>query len=217
IVISSDEEEDPRPAPPRGLRKPRRSKRQEVLEVLDDTPVKHEEETETEKLRRQCHELEQERDMLQNDNRRLSSTVDQLKASTTGRMLNMSALDEAVCCEICTHTMWSPYLLTNCGHTFCQGCLNDWLNTTLSQHRQNSTRGSPAYTCPSCRHAIHTPPVQNFSLKRIVQLAAESRGDSSPRRPQRPSPPVRQQPRGRGGPRRDFPPGPFDDYFRSWR
>jgi hypothetical protein len=59
IVISSDEEEDPRPAPPRGLRKPRRSKRQEVLEVLDDTPVKHEEETETEKLRRQCHELEQ--------------------------------------------------------------------------------------------------------------------------------------------------------------
>ena len=59
IVISSDEEDNPRPKPPRGLRKPRRSKPQEVLEILDDTPVKHEEETETEKLRLLCHELEQ--------------------------------------------------------------------------------------------------------------------------------------------------------------
>jgi hypothetical protein len=60
IVISSDEDDDPRPSPQRGSRKPRRSKPQEVLEVLDDPPVKHEEtETETENLRRLCHELEQ--------------------------------------------------------------------------------------------------------------------------------------------------------------
>jgi hypothetical protein len=58
IVISSDEEDDPRPAPKRSSRKPRRSKPEEVFEILDDTPVKHEQ-TETEDLRRLCYDLEQ--------------------------------------------------------------------------------------------------------------------------------------------------------------
>ncbi|KAI0248205.1 hypothetical protein BJV78DRAFT_1238824 [Lactifluus subvellereus] len=108
IVISSDEEADPRPAPKRGSRRPRRSKPEEVLEILD-TPVKHED-TETENLRQLCCDLEQERDMLQKDNRRLTATIDQLKASTKENTLSVSALDDAICCEVCTHTMWSPYL-----------------------------------------------------------------------------------------------------------
>ncbi len=57
--------------------------------------------------------------------------------------------------------------------------------------------------------------IQNFSLKRIVRLAAESRGESSPRKPQAPPPPPMPPMRGRGGARRDFPPGPFDVFF--WR
>ena len=144
--------------------------------------------------------------------------------------LSIPALDDAICCDVCTHTMWSPYLcvargiflhrsrtdstysLSNCGHTFCQGCLTDWFNTTLAHHRQIGARGMPPYTCPSCRLPARTPPVQNFSLKRIVRLAAESRGESSPRRPQAPPPPPM---RGRGGARRDSPLGPFDIFF--WR
>jgi hypothetical protein len=59
IIISSDEEEDPVPVPKRSSRKPRRLRPEgEVLEILDDTPVKQEE-PETETLRRRCHELEQ--------------------------------------------------------------------------------------------------------------------------------------------------------------
>ncbi|KAI9452646.1 hypothetical protein BJY52DRAFT_1292013, partial [Lactarius psammicola] len=212
IVISSDEEDEHRPAPKRTSRKPKRSKREEILEILEEKPSKHEH-LETDGLQRRCHELEQERDRLQRDNRRLLASMDQLKASTKQNTLSMSALDEALSCEVCTHTMWSPYLLANCGHTFCQGCLTDWFNTTLSQHMQNGARGLPAYTCPSCRHPVRYPPVQNFSLKRLVRLAAESRGESSPQRPQPPPPPVQPPSRGRSGGRRDYTLGPFTGFF----
>ncbi|KAH9164903.1 hypothetical protein EDB89DRAFT_2077454 [Lactarius sanguifluus] len=212
IVISSDEEDEPRPAPKRTSRKPKRAKREEILEISEEKPLKHEH-IETESLQRRCHELEQERDRLQRDNRRLLSSMDQLKASTKQNTLSMSTLDEALSCEVCTHPMWSPYLLANCGHTFCQGCLTDWFNTTLSQHIQISARGMPAYTCPSCRHAVRYPPVQNFSLKRLVRLSAESRGESSPQRPPPPPPPVQPPSRGRGGARRDYTLGPFNGFF----
>ncbi|KAI0291103.1 hypothetical protein BC826DRAFT_508323 [Russula brevipes] len=174
--------------------------------------------------------------MLQKNNKHLSATMSQLKANTSQNTLSVSALDDSICCEVCTHTMWSPYLcvpfrllrltqpvrgrlishfsLANCGHTFCQGCITDWFNTTLEHHRLSTARGPPPYTCPSCRIPVRLPPVQNFSLKRIVRLAAESRGESSPPRPQ-PPPRLASSSRGRGGrggPRRDIP-GPFDPFF----
>ncbi|KAN0135467.1 hypothetical protein V8E53_006746 [Lactarius tabidus] len=214
IVISSDEEDEPRPPPKRSSRKHKRAKPEEILEISEEMPLKHEH-LETESLQRRCHELEQERDVMQRENRRLAASMVQLKASTNQNTLSGSALDEALSCEVCTHPMWTPYLLANCGHTFCQGCLTDWFNTTLSQHLQSGTRGMPAYTCPSCRHPVRFPPVQNFTLKRLVRLAAESRGESSPQRSQPPPPPPPVQPpsRGRGGGRRDYPLGPFMGFF----
>ena len=59
IVISSDEDEEPLSVPKRGSRKPRRSRVEgEILEILDETPVKAEE-PDLECLRQRCHELEQ--------------------------------------------------------------------------------------------------------------------------------------------------------------
>jgi hypothetical protein len=59
IVISSDEEDEHLPVPKRGSRKSRRSRAEgEILEILEETPVKAEE-PELESLRRRCHELEQ--------------------------------------------------------------------------------------------------------------------------------------------------------------
>ncbi|KAI9510080.1 hypothetical protein F5148DRAFT_1182284 [Russula earlei] len=208
IVISSDEDEEPAPASKHGQRKPRRSKPEgEALEIVEDIPVELEE-PETERLRQRCQELEQELNMSQ---KHLSTALNEIKANTKQNTLDVSALEDATSCEICTHPMWAPYLLTNCGHTFCQGCLTDWFNTTLGHHRQAAARGPPPYTCPSCRHPARTPPVQNFSLKRIVSLVAESRGESIPWRPLPPAP--TQPPRGRGGARRDYHPGPFDGFF----
>jgi len=187
IDISSDEEEEPRPASNRTSRKPRRAKPEEILEILEEIPAKHEH-LETESLQRRCHELEQERDRLQRDYKCLAEPMDQLK-------LSVSALDEVLCCDVCTQTMWSPYLLAHCGHTFCQGCLTNWFNTTRRQRNETGARGMPAYSCPSCRHPVRSHPVQNFSLKR---LAAESRGESTAQRPPPVQPPLRK--RGGGGP-----------------
>lgn len=58
IVISSDEDEAPRPASKRTSRKPRRVKPEEILEVLEEKPLKHEH-LATETIQRRCHELEQ--------------------------------------------------------------------------------------------------------------------------------------------------------------
>jgi len=61
----------------------------------------------------------------------------QLKASIrdkTKHMLDASLLEDSISCEICTMKMWTPYILPECGHVFCQTCLSDWFSTTLGQH-----------------------------------------------------------------------------------
>ncbi|KAL0581803.1 hypothetical protein V5O48_000171 [Marasmius crinis-equi] len=48
--------------------------------------------------------------------------------------LDVSDLEELISCEICTMKLWTPCILSGCGHTFCQSCLQDWFSTTLAQH-----------------------------------------------------------------------------------
>jgi hypothetical protein len=149
IVISSDEEDDPRPAPSRISRRPRRSKPTEVLEIFDDAPrpVKHEDSETEENLRRRCNELEQvgsPRNLRvpikvilfklpgarhategqqtpinysrsvesehKGEDRQYTLSFPLRLPKLTSLQLNVSALDEAICCEVCAHTMWSPYV-----------------------------------------------------------------------------------------------------------
>ncbi|KAI1783645.1 hypothetical protein LXA43DRAFT_1102274 [Ganoderma leucocontextum] len=37
-------------------------------------------------------------------------------------------------CPICLQKMWRPYILTQCGHTFCVSCLQEWFNTAYAEH-----------------------------------------------------------------------------------
>ncbi|KIL68882.1 hypothetical protein M378DRAFT_158020 [Amanita muscaria Koide BX008] len=47
--------------------------------------------------------------------------------------VDASQVEEILNCEICTGRMWSPYLLSDCGHCFCQTCLQDWFRTVLNK------------------------------------------------------------------------------------
>ncbi|KAJ3922259.1 hypothetical protein F5877DRAFT_34199 [Lentinula edodes] len=54
-------------------------------------------------------------------------------ASSSKDHMPISDVEDSVTCEICTMKMWTPYIL-ECGHTYCQSCLQDWFSTTLAQH-----------------------------------------------------------------------------------
>lgn len=77
-------------------------------------------------------------DVIGRDFARMVEENKQLKASivakSTKAMLDVSQLEDSISCEICTMKMWSPYILPECGHVFCQSCLSDWFSTTLDQH-----------------------------------------------------------------------------------
>jgi hypothetical protein len=40
----------------------------------------------------------------------------------------------------------------------------------------------PLYTCPRCREAVRNKPVEDFTLKALVQAVAEAEGESSPKK-----------------------------------
>ena len=78
-----------------------------------------------------------------------------------------------------------------CGQTFCRQCLTHWFSMPGSRLDAHGAL-RPIYVCPLCRQNVSSLPRQNISLKRLVQLAADARGESNPQRPQSPL-------RGRGG------------------
>ncbi|KAG5646823.1 hypothetical protein DXG03_002200 [Asterophora parasitica] len=93
-------------------------------------------------LRRQIRKLKEENTQCKADLaktkgelRDVREEIVALKAKPTNGKgkLDISQLEDNVNCEICTARMWSPFILPECGHTFCQSCLTDWFNTILAQ------------------------------------------------------------------------------------
>ena len=115
--------------------------------------------------------------------------------------------------------LWSPHMsvgcsimiwsltrrcdrLPECGHIFCQACLQDWFNTTLAHflathpdydanHPMRHVQAFPhlahmqipQYTCPTCRTTVQNRPVEVFALKTLVRTIATAAGESSPAKP----------------------------------
>ena len=113
--------------------------------------------------------------------------------------------------------------LSDCGHTFCQPCLRDWFNTSLTQflatnphlrHMQALPQAAlyqqaPHYTCPTCRTTVKSSPVEVFALKALVRTIATAAGESSPKKP----PAAAQHGGGMNRAQGVHTPGPWDGFF----
>ncbi|KAI0958251.1 hypothetical protein AcV7_004123 [Taiwanofungus camphoratus] len=119
----------------------------EVIEISsdDEAPTHNQLHNTVASLRQQLKEVQQEVLRKSQDNdlvvKKLREEVDRLKAEASHRDRQearslLSNLDDYISCEICMHTLWTPYALA-CGHTFCLKCLKDWFNSTFALHMVN--------------------------------------------------------------------------------
>ncbi|KAJ6558510.1 hypothetical protein DFH09DRAFT_922415, partial [Mycena vulgaris] len=218
-ILSSDEEVQPR-------------KRQATTPSKDQIKQLQQE---VRNLKQKCSKLEKVEGELEHSRQEIGEL--KLASRRSGKVvLDAAQLEDHISCEICTTTMWTPYILSGCGHTFCLKCLVEWFNTTLAQHMgahpawdatnqppyhllsarirthpliaaMITAQGpQPEYTCPTCRAAVLTKPVEDYALKAIVQAVATSVGESSPKKD-----PVAPKRRGKG--KAKAVDGPFDGFF----
>ncbi|KAJ7094009.1 hypothetical protein B0H15DRAFT_149725 [Mycena belliarum] len=133
--------------------------------------------------------------VLEKENARIKKENEEIKKQQTV----VADVEDQVTCEVCAAKMWSPFILPDCGHTFCQRDLEDWFATSLKQHRKvypnydvNTAPVNiygvvqrlplPAYSCPKCRQKVRSKPIQNFALKGLVRIVADKVGESSPKK-----------------------------------
>ncbi|KAG7449617.1 uncharacterized protein BT62DRAFT_991778 [Guyanagaster necrorhizus] len=165
IEISSDDEE----VPPPPLKKP--AKMLELEALVNKLKKK------TEKAKRAQDEAEKRAAYFEE-----ALKISQLKAATSSHsrpLIDPSKLEDDITCEICTLKMWSPCILPECGHTFCQSCLRNWFNTTLEQHRRQHPRyhpNQPIVLPQYLREMLFYPQIDPQQLSVVVEQITAASG-----------------------------------------
>lgn len=75
---------------------------------------------------------------------------------------SLNDIRDIISCRICVHSMYEPYI-TECGHTFCYGCLVRWFE-------QDRTKKS----CPDCRAPVSKQPVPSFAVRMPQHLMLQT-------------------------------------------
>ncbi|KAJ7161639.1 hypothetical protein C8R46DRAFT_1105165 [Mycena filopes] len=102
---------------------------------------------------------------------RLQAELDQLKSNLSDvpqktsidNKFPVAFHDEAACsCSICFECLQFPDILTTCGHSFCQKCLVEWFDECWTRE--------VGFSCPQCRAAVDSFPVENWGLEFLIEL-----------------------------------------------
>ncbi|KAI6137597.1 hypothetical protein BKA82DRAFT_19240 [Pisolithus tinctorius] len=94
-------------------------------------------------------------------------------------------------CGVCMDTMNRPFVLVECGHSYCYGCLRLHFHTCLRNQvkwrdvpehlREPSTADqlhelienehiySPLYYCPSCKGTVRCRPIEVYIFKELIE------------------------------------------------
>ncbi|KAJ7031645.1 hypothetical protein C8F04DRAFT_1110142 [Mycena alexandri] len=172
----------------------------EIIEISSDEDEEPVIPVATSQLRERIRQLEKENELMKKENEEMKK-----------QQVVTADLEEQVTCEVCSSKMWSPFILPDCGHTFCQTDLENWFATALKLHRNvyphynvNAPAVNayglpgavnpynpyglmqqiplPAYSCPKCREKVRSKPIQNFALKSLVRAVAGPSGETSPKK-----------------------------------
>ncbi|KAJ2796824.1 E3 ubiquitin ligase [Coemansia guatemalensis] len=94
----------------------------------------------------------------------LDAEVAAQQTDLTAAETRVAQVSEALQCAVCLEMFSQPHSLA-CGHTFCQGCLLEW----LSQRRQ----------CPTCRASVSQRPAVAFAVQDAVRCLAPPASSST--------------------------------------
>ncbi|KAG8706932.1 hypothetical protein FRC08_000785 [Ceratobasidium sp. 394] len=80
-------------------------------------------------------------------------------------------------CGICYEPFTRPCVVVPCGHISCQNCLIEWFTSPAPNDDSPRRQGRKRKTCPHCRGAVRSRPVEVFGL---APAAAALVGQSDP-------------------------------------
>ena len=70
--------------------------------------------------------------------------------------------------------MYKPFTLAPCGHIACYSCLVGWFKSNVAEDELGPQSVHRKKTCPHCRSAVRDRPIENFTIKEMVNSLVNS-------------------------------------------
>ncbi|PBK70548.1 hypothetical protein ARMSODRAFT_974474 [Armillaria solidipes] len=183
IEISSDEEETSTT-----------NKDKRIMELENDVKKLRKAEQAQSKAERQLAQHKEELEMIRVETQQAEDEagrqiaqykqeIKELRGESGRAKIDASVLEPYILCDICTLIMWHPVILPDCGHVYCEECIQKWFDTIQHNHEVEYPGSiyDLNYTCPMCRDPAFNRPVEVYTMKALVRTVAAAQGERSPR------------------------------------
>ena len=100
-----------------------------------------------------------------------------LDAQTTKLAIHsalITSFKDSLTCQICVDLMHKPFTLSPCGHIACYSCLVGWFKSNVGEEEFGPQSVHRKKTCPHCRSPVHDRPIENFTIKEMVNSLVNS-------------------------------------------
>jgi hypothetical protein len=98
----------------------------------------------------------------------LNQKLDALTTKLDHQSTLISAFKDSLTCQICVDLMHKPFTLAPCGHIACYGCLVGWFKANVGEDELGPQSVHRKKTCPHCRSVVRDRPIENFTIKEMV-------------------------------------------------